>query len=149
MGIDRVSEWTLRKTIPSVPAVGSALVDELIDAMNDRQWPSEELFRVQLAYEEAIVNAISHGNQNDPDKTVQVEMVCGDQRVWIRITDQGSGFDPESLPDPRQDDLLESLGGRGVLLIHEIMSEVRYNEPGNQITMIKVRNDRRPALGED
>lgn len=149
MGIDRVGEWTFRKTIPSDPAVGSALIDELIGAMTDRQWPSEELFRVQLAYEEAIVNAISHGNQNDPAKTVRVEMSCGDQRVWIRITDQGSGFDPESVPDPRQDDLLESLGGRGVLLIHEIMSEVRYNDPGNQITMVKIRNDRYPVDDEE
>ena len=149
MGVDRVGEWTLRKTIPSDPAVGSALVDELIEAMTDRQWPPEELFRVQLAYEEAIINAISHGNQNDPEKTVCVEMRCGDQQVWIRITDQGSGFDPASVPDPRQDDRLESLGGRGVLLIHEIMSEVRYNDPGNQITMIKIRNESRPIGAGD
>lgn len=136
-----VANWTFTRTIPSDTSVGSALVSELIDAMMERDWPGADLFRVQLAYEEAVVNAIRHGNRCSPDKTVDVEMTCDADRVWIRITDQGPGFDVHAIPDPRQDDLLEVPGGRGVLLISEIMSEVHYNEKGNQITMIKIRGD--------
>jgi serine/threonine-protein kinase RsbW len=137
--------WTLRRDIPSDTSVGSGLVNELIDAMTEREWPAADLFRTQLAYEEAIVNAIRHGNQCDPDKTVTVEMRCDQDRVWIRITDEGEGFDPDSVPDPRQEELLEVPGGRGVLLIKEIMNEVRYNERGNVITMVKRKGDNPPA----
>jgi len=133
--------WTLRREIPSDTSVGSALVNELVDAMTERDWPTADLFRTQLAYEEAIVNAIRHGNRCDPEKTVTVEMRCDTEQVWIRICDQGRGFDPSSIPDPRQEELLEVPGGRGVLLIKEIMSDVSYNDRGNEITMVKIKGD--------
>jgi serine/threonine-protein kinase RsbW len=139
--------WTYEREIPSDTAVGSALVNELLEAMTEREWPATDLFRTQLAYEEAIVNAIRHGNRCDPEKTVRVEMSCDDERVTIRITDQGDGFDPEDVPDPRQDELLEAPGGRGVLLIREVMSEVKYNETGNVITMVKIKGE--PEDSED
>ncbi|TWU40433.1 ATP-binding protein [Novipirellula artificiosorum] len=141
MRAKNVPAWTLRRTIPSDTSVGSALAHELVDAMLERKWPATDLFRVQLAYEEAIVNAIRHGNRHCSDKTVEVEMSCKEQEVCIRITDQGNGFDPAAIPDPRQQELLEVPGGRGVLLICEIMSEISFNDTGNQITMIKRRED--------
>jgi serine/threonine-protein kinase RsbW len=136
-----VAVWTLDKIIPSDTTIGSGLISDLIDAMMEREWPGADLFRVQLAYEEAIVNAIRHGNRFAEDKSVHVEMTCDADRVWIRITDEGPGFDTSAVPDPRQDDLLEVPGGRGLLLISEIMSEVFYNVVGNQITMTKIRGD--------
>ena len=139
--------WTFRREIPSDTSVGSALVGELIDEMTEREWPAADLFRTQLAYEEAIVNAIRHGNRCDPEKTVLVEMSSDDEKAIITITDQGEGFDPAKVPDPRREDLLEVPGGRGVLLIGEIMSEVKYNEQGNQITMIKIKGDT-PAVDD-
>ncbi|TWT76253.1 Serine/threonine-protein kinase BtrW [Planctomycetes bacterium CA13] len=141
MEAEHVPKWTLRRTIPSNTAISSELAAELIDAMMQRDWPASDLFRVQLAYEEAVVNAIRHGNRHDVSKTVHVEMACNDDEIWIRITDQGPGFDPNSIPDPRIDELIEIPGGRGVLLISEIMSEITYNEQGNQITMIKRKAD--------
>ena len=136
--------WTLEREIPSDSSIGSALANELIEAMTERDWPANDLFRTQLAYEEAIVNAIRHGNRCDPEKSVNVKMTCDDQRVTIQITDQGEGFDPGSIPDPRQDELLELPGGRGVLLITDLMSEVEFNDRGNQIRMVKVKGDDPP-----
>lgn len=133
--------WTFQREIPSDTSVGSALITDLLDAMTEREWPATDLFRTQLAYEEAIVNAIRHGNRCDAEKTVTVEMTCDSERVVIKITDQGEGFDPKQIPDPRQDELLEAPGGRGVLLISEIMSDVTYNDRGNQITMVKMKGD--------
>ena len=141
--------WMFQREIPSDTAVGSALVGELLDAMMEREWPGGDLFRIQLAYEEAIVNAIRHGNRCDPEKTVVVDMTCDNERVTIKITDQGEGFDPQAVPDPRQDDLLDAPGGRGVLLISEIMSEVHYNDRGNQITMVKIKGDDPPEEDDD
>lgn len=145
----REAIWTFHREIPSDTAVGSALVTDLLDAMTEREWPAGDLFRTQLAFEEAIVNAIRHGNRCDPDKKVTVEMSCDDDQVRIQITDQGEGFDPRSVPDPRQEELLEAPGGRGVLLINEIMSQVEYNDRGNQITMIKIKGDDPPVDEEE
>lgn len=131
--------WTHEKTIPSDTSIGSELVNGLLAAMQDHAWPASELFHVQLAYEEAIVNAIRHGNKFAEDKTVDVRMWCSTDEVGIEITDMGEGFDPESLPDPRAEDRLEIPGGRGVMLIHELMSEVTYRHPGNQVRMVKYR----------
>ena len=144
----RADAWRFRREIPSVIAVGSVLVNELIKAMTKFDWTPAEKFRVQLAYEEAIVNAIRHGNRNKAEKTVTVEMTCNDKQVWIQITDQGKGFDPYKVPDPRSEDLLEVPGGRGVLLISEIMSEVAYNKAGNRITMAKIKGDKMSSAAQ-
>ncbi|PNY37863.1 ATP-binding protein [Rhodopirellula baltica] len=141
--------WTLRREIPSETTIGSELVEELIAAMTERDWPPADLFRTQLAYQEAIVNAIRHGNRCDPNKTVLVEMSCDDDRAVITITDQGDGFDPTAVPDPRSDELLEVPGGRGVLLIGELMNEVAYNDRGNQITMTKIKGENPPSDGNE
>lgn len=137
--------WQLKRVIPSDPSVGSPLVNELIDAMLAREWSAAEQFRVQLAYEEAIMNAIRHGNRNDAKKMVTVEFECDQQTVTIRIEDEGKGFNPSEVPDPTTEELLEVPGGRGVLLISEIMSEVEYNDKGNAVTMIKKKGDKVPA----
>ena len=133
------SNWTLRREIPSDTSVASELVNELIGAMNERGWPEQDILRTHLAYEEAVVNAIRHGNKGSREKSVVVEITCTHRRVTIQITDQGEGFDPDSVPDPRSEELLETPGGRGVLLIGEVMNHVFYNDQGNQITMEKVR----------
>ncbi|MEM6473682.1 MAG: ATP-binding protein [Planctomycetota bacterium] len=136
-----VDSWTFRREIQSDTSVGSGLVNGLIDEMTRREWPATDLFRTQLAYEEAIVNAIRHGNRSDEEKKVVVEMVCGLDEVSITITDEGEGFDPSTIPDPRSEELLEVPGGRGVLLITEIMDDVQFNDRGNQIRMLKRRSE--------
>lgn len=144
-----VDVWTFRREIQSDTSIGSGLVNDLVDEMTRREWPATDLFRTQLAYEEAIVNAIRHGNRADVDKKVMVEMTCGQDELVITITDEGQGFDPSTIPDPRQEELLEVPGGRGVLLITEIMDEVRFNERGNQITMVKHRSSEEPSDEDD
>ena len=131
----------LRETIPSHTEASAAVAGRLVEVMAQRQWPPRELFRVQLAFQEAVVNAIRHGNRCDTAKTVDVHAEVADQWVLIQITDQGNGFDPAKVPDPRDEALLEVPGGRGVLLIHELMTTVRYNDRGNQITMVRHRTD--------
>lgn len=132
-------DWTHEEMIPSDTAIGSRMVTDLIAAMENRGWGAHDIFHVQLAYEEAIVNAIRHGNRFDEEKRVEVRMCCGTNEVCIEITDMGAGFNPHELPDPRDDDRLEIPGGRGVMLIRELMSEVVYNERGNRVTMKKQR----------
>jgi serine/threonine-protein kinase RsbW len=131
--------WSLQKEIPSSLDAGHRLIEQLIAALESHGWEGRDLFHVQLAVEEAMVNAITHGNKQADDKVVEVEFKVEPQATMLRIKDQGEGFNPADVPDPRDDDHLECTNGRGVMLIREMMSEVHYNERGNQVTMVKRR----------
>jgi len=96
-------------------------------------------FAVRLAMEEGLNNAIRHGNRCDPDKKVQIDYEVNAERVMIAITDQGEGFVPCDVPDPTADENLEKTSGRGIMLIRAYMDEVKHNEQGNQIRMVKRR----------
>jgi len=141
------SVWSVHRTLPSDTSVAADFCVELVDAMTHRNWPPRDIFRVQLAFDEAIVNAIRHGNRFDANKNVEVDVTCNGDQVHICIADQGNGFDPSKVPDPRSDELLEVPGGRGVLLISELMNEVHYNDRGNEVKMTKYRSD--PDADED
>ena len=132
--------WCLQEKIPSDLDVGHATIERLIAALEANNWEGRDLFHIQLAIEEALVNAITHGNKQSKDKVVEVEFRVDPNLTFLRIKDQGAGFNPEAVPDPRDDDHLECTNGRGVMLIRELMSEVRYNDRGNEVTMIKHRS---------
>ena len=91
-------------------------------------------FRVGLT--EALSNAILYGNDQDPGKRVKVEITVRGEEVTARITDEGRGFDPTTIPDPTLPDNLDKPGGRGIFLMKSLMDEVRFNEEGNSVTLI-------------
>lgn len=99
----------------------------------------DEVFRVSMAVREAAVNAVLHGNAYDPVKkmTAQFEVASGE--LTIRITDQGKGLDPSTLPDPLAPENILSGSGRGIFLIRSFMDEVHFKilHPGTEITMVK------------
>ena len=94
-------------------------------------------FAIKLALEEAINNAIKHGNKGDPRKTVDVTYQIDAERAVITIADQGKGFDRDAVPDPTADENLEKPFGRGIMLMRAYMDEVRYSKAGNEVTMTK------------
>jgi len=91
-------------------------------------------FRVGLT--EALANAMMYGNRHDPSKRVKVEVTFAGGRIQARVTDQGVGFDPETVPDPTSPDNLLKPGGRGLFLMRELCDEVSFNERGNQVTLV-------------
>ncbi len=131
--------WSLHEVIPSSVDVGRQMIDQLLAAMSEAGWDGRDYFHVQLAAEEAMVNAVKHGNKEADDKTVEIEFKVGAQSTLMRFKDQGDGFCPDDLPDPRDDDHLECTNGRGVMLIREMMSQVTYNDSGNEVVMVKHR----------
>ena len=98
----------------------------------------DHAFAIKLALEEALTNAIKHGNRNDPSKTITVQYTIDKHRAEIAVTDQGSGFQPGEVPDPTTDENIQRPCGRGILLMRAYMTEVGYNEAGNQVRMVKV-----------
>jgi len=98
----------------------------------------QEVFSIRLALEEALVNAIKHGNQMDRSKQVRIGYRVLLDRLEIHITDEGNGFDPEDVPDPTAVENLERPCGRGLMLMRHYMTEVAYNSRGNTVSMTKV-----------
>lgn len=127
-------------TIPSKTGEGQAVQERIVALLEQREYPMRDVFGVRLALEEALVNAIKHGNGMDPSKKVYVECRVSSERVWIRIRDEGQGFDINALPDPTLEENLEKPSGRGVLLMREFMTKVEYNERGNCVTLEKHRD---------
>lgn len=91
-----------------------------------------------VALDEAIANAIKHGNKGDPNKRIHIVAEITSKQARFTITDEGEGFDRQSLPNPTDPDYIMRPCGRGVMLIYHIMDEVKYNTRGNQIVMVKL-----------
>lgn len=94
------------------------------------------LFNFRIGLTEAISNAILYGNPDYPQQRVQIELLAVPGEVRVRVSDEGSGFDPEAIPDPRLPENLTLPDGRGVFLMRELMDEVRFNPAGNAVTLI-------------
>jgi len=93
---------------------------------------------VWLATQEALNNAVRHGNKMNAKKTVFFSIKMHPDSIMIKVKDQGEGFDPKSIPDPtNQDNLLKS-SGRGLFYMHKFMDEVKINtDNGTEVTLIK------------
>lgn len=122
--------------VPSEVACIEEVVDLLMRHCCSSGWLCRKLrFNLRVAIAEALANAIVAGNQEDRSKWVQVQAeVCGDQ-IRIEVTDQGTGFDPESILPPLLPEELDRPSGRGLFLIKHLVDEVCFNEQGNSICM--------------
>ena len=95
------------------------------------------LFDVRLCLEEALINAMKYGNRLDKALSVDLEVEATPDELRLTVQDQGAGFDVKNLEDCTEEKNLFRNRGRGVYLIHQLMDEVRYNEKGNRLLMVK------------
>ena len=93
-------------------------------------------FDIKLCIEEAVRNAIVHGNHSDKRLSVKASCWMEDGKVNIEVEDEGSGFDHRFLADPTSSAHIMKNSGRGVYLIKKLMDKVEFNETGNKIRMI-------------
>jgi len=137
--------WTFERTIPSDLNVGHQTLADLLTRLQSEDWNTRDIFGIRLALEEAVVNAIKHGNCLDGNK--EVHLVCRStaDKIWIKISDQGQGFDPVAVPDCTDDDHICSPNGRGIMLMRNFMSRVEYNKKGNVVEMEKLRHNEEAA----
>ncbi len=118
---------------------------EVVALMTDAGFSDKDKFSMRLALEEAIVNAIRHGNQEDPGKHVRVAYRVSDDEAVAEIEDQGNGFDPSALPDPLDPDNLEKPTGRGVFLMRVYMTWIKFNDRGNSVTLCRNKSEASPT----
>lgn len=128
---------THRIVFPSKLSEVPAAQQAIVEAAKSVGFADDGIFAIRLALDEALTNAVRHGNGSDPHKNVTVEFTTDHQQITIAIQDEGAGFVLEEVPDCTA---LENLGrphGRGVMLMRAYMSDVQYNDCGNKVTLIK------------
>src|SRR5438552_13832575 len=110
------SPSTVDVVIPSDPAEARRVQEEVERLLRAHHATEKDIFGIRLALEEALVNAIKHGNQMDRSKKVAIVSRVEAERFEIHITDEGNGFDPGDVPDPTAVENIERPCGRGLML---------------------------------
>ena len=107
----------------------------------------DDVPNITMAVREAAVNAVLHGNSYDPAKKISASFETTDSSLVIRITDQGPGLDPATIPDPLAPENILRGSGRGIFLIRAFMDEVHFRQlhPGTELTLIKHRTPAQPG----
>src|SRR5256886_10280786 len=123
--------------LPSDLALMNGVLQYLLERVAKLGLIAPERSNLFIALDEAFVNAVKHGNKNDPTKLVRVGAELSPSEACFTIEDEGEGFDVATIPDPRDPANLFKSSGRGVLLIYNIMDEVEYNAQGNRVKMVK------------
>ncbi len=127
--------------LPSDVSLMNGVLHYLIERVAQLGVIKPERSNLFIALDEAFVNAVKHGNKNDHSKLVRITAELSAKEARFTVEDEGEGFDVNEIPDPRDPENLFKTSGRGVLLIYNIMDEVKYNERGNRLTMVKRPED--------
>jgi|SRR5450432_2836702 serine/threonine-protein kinase RsbW len=126
--------------IPSDFAASRDVQIKILDDVERRGFNEQTRFAIKLALEEAMINAIKHGNRFDPRKKVYIEATVTPEEALIIVEDEGPGFERSSVPDPTLRENVEKCSGRGILLIEAYMNHVQWTRGGRRLRMVK-RNE--------
>lgn len=131
---------SLKFNIASDLSAATEVQRAIMDAVAAHGYSENGIFAIKLSLEEALVNAIKHGNKLDPKKRVRVQANVDDKQCEIVIEDQGPGFDRAKVPDPTADENLTKCSGRGLLLIEAYMTSVQYSKGGRRVRLLKLND---------
>jgi serine/threonine-protein kinase RsbW len=130
-------EWTYRVLYLRRVEEVVRVLEDLTLRLTAHGYSAKDRFGVQLALEEAIVNALRHGNGGNPTKRVLVRYLIDAEVVMAEVQDEGPGFDPETVSDPTRPENLDRPSGRGLMLMRHFMTSVHYHGCGNVVTLCK------------
>ncbi len=102
--------------------------------------PEESRVNLPMVMDEALSNAIVHGNKSDENLKVRVRIYISNRRIRIQIEDQGDGFIPDEVSDPREQENIYKGSGRGIYLLKELMDSVEFKEGGRLIELEKLND---------
>jgi len=128
---------TVKVTIPSEFSHGREVQKRILADVKHHDYDDQSVFAITLALEEALINAIKHGNKLDPAKNVDVQWTATPHQIEIIIEDQGPGFERSDVPDPTADENLSKCSGRGILLIEAYMHVAEWTNRGRRLRMIR------------
>ncbi len=130
----------LRSAVQAQEVIARAMQD-----LSAGGYPESHRFAIRLAMDEAINNAIKHGNRGDITKRVTVVYSVTTESFEVTIEDEGLGFDPNAVPDPTDARYIERPSGRGVMLMRAYMTAVAFEDRGNRVKLVKRRDCSLPA----
>ncbi len=125
------SEHTLKSEKTSI-----SLVEPILESLRkDLGIKDENFYNVMIAVTEGINNAINHGNKLNPYKRVHFVVQADENNLYIKITDEGDGFDPNLVADCLEPENLLKSSGRGVFIIKELMDDLKITSGHNGTTL--------------
>lgn len=128
----------------------SSLIKELNEKWTEAGIDEQTIFSLRLALEEALANAVKHGNRCKQELNVDVTCQILPNSVELEVKDQGEGFNPEAVSDPTSQQAICKPSGRGLLLIRKLMDTVIFEDGGSRIKMTKLINvDLTEAKGDN
>ncbi len=114
-----------------------SLIEKFIDEFSEENQINSEMYgKIYIATVEAVNNSIIHGNKEDVNKSVYLEMQKEDNQIKVSVRDEGEGFDYENIPDPTKPENLENIHGRGIYLMNHLADEVNFYNEGTMVQMI-------------
>jgi serine/threonine-protein kinase RsbW len=137
--LDNIRGELLNQRIIRSLADSDALLEMVRAEMAAEGYSDTELFSVRIGLDEAIRNALKHGNRGDARKHVRVQWEVSEHRVLLAVEDQGQGFDPAAVLDARAAENILKPCGRGLLLMRHFLTWLRYNDRGNRVLLCKLR----------
>jgi serine/threonine-protein kinase RsbW len=134
-GASRSVDMSLESTLESVDAAETLV----LEIAQESGFEEEDLHKIGMAVREAMVNAVVHGNRYNLKKKVRLGVSVEQDKLDVRVVDEGEGFEPDELPDPLAEENLLRQSGRGLLLIKAFVDEfaMKHAEPplGTQVVM--------------
>lgn len=132
-----MTDKTQRMRFPSSPDQLSAVDRAVENWLREQKIPEDTITDLTLAVSELVNNAIEHGSENDPARMFTVELNSRQGEIEISVSDEGSGFDPDRLPDPLAEENHLKSSGRGLFIVKSLVDQVRFNfQPGAGTTII-------------
>ncbi len=114
-------------------AVMENFIDELVETLHIGD---DTYANLMTCLNEAVTNAIYHGNKQSPNKKVFINLeVINNKKMVFTIADEGEGFDVDSIPDPTSPENLENLSGRGVFIMKQLADQCIFNALGNEVEL--------------
>ena len=129
-----------RFSLPSNSESMCRVQDDVAQLLEELEFSKRDCFSVRLALEEALANAVKHGNHRDESKQLEVRCQASSEHVEIEICDEGEGFTHKQVPSPTDAEGLFNANGRGLALMERFMDRIEFRSNGSSVLMEKRRS---------
>ncbi len=133
-----VENWIIPSTTTSQKSASSEFAELIKHVPNE-----SDKIELQWGFDEAVTNAMLHGNKYDPHKNVEININISPESVTLTVRDEGEGFDPTKVPDPTSPERILETSGRGIFMMRAYF-QVEYSDEGRKVTLTRKLNQDKP-----
>lgn len=131
------NEFEVERTFTSDKKILSEIEQTLKAFQDVFYFDNEKFYEILVSITEAVINAIQHGNKNNPKKKVFLKIRGESDKLTVEVLDEGEGFDLSSIQDPRTPENILKERGRGIFIIHSFADSVQLEsgKTGTKVIM--------------